>query len=442
VLATHEVLAQLALDGAGLTALAEEISRRVANPVLVEDRFLQIITRADPPLLEQAAPVAATGELARGDAHRDLVGYLATQRQPIRVAPGGHHAANHARIIAPIVIGGATVGYLSIVGRDQPIGNYSWLVLREAALAVAIEFVRQGIELDAQLRSATDFLDAILAGADTAPEIQGVRTSWLAFDARAPVRLLMLALDAHPATTSPPIDPPTARDVVKALLPWSRQRFHGSLIGLKDDRVVLVAATASDVADRAPNADTMAARPTRPATRRSAERALDPVSAGLVAEVRTQLRLSFPETSLSIAVAPPVEDWRDLRRTYGMTQRALTALELLGEGGKTISTNDPRLAIFLLLDGARPDALREFVDLVLGPLLAYDTPRGRSLVATLETYLEHGGQVETTARALKIHASTLKYRLQRISAIGGLDLRNADHRFNAALALRVRAMTP
>jgi DNA-binding PucR family transcriptional regulator len=32
--------------------------------------------------------------------------------------------------------------------------------------------------------------------------------------------------------------------------------------------------------------------------------------------------------------------------------------------------------------------------------------------------------------------------LRRITEVGGLDLRNADHRFNAALALRLRALAP
>jgi DNA-binding PucR family transcriptional regulator len=123
-----------------------------------------------------------------------------------------------------------------------------------------------------------------------------------------------------------------------------------------------------------------------------------------------------------------------------MTQRAFTAVQLLGDRGITISTVDPRLAIFLLLDGAQPAALRDFVDLVLGPLLAYDTTRGNALLSTIEAYLACGGQGETTARALNIHASTLKYRIRRIFEVGGLDLRNADHRFNAALAMRIRSL--
>jgi len=41
---------------------------------------------------------------------------------------------------------------------------------------------------------------------------------------------------------------------------------------------------------------------------------------------------------------------------------------------------------------------------------------------------------------LSVHTSTLKYRLQRIAEVGGLNVRIPDHRFNAALALRLRSL--
>ena len=70
---------------------------------------------------------------------------------------------------------------------------------------------------------------------------------------------------------------------------------------------------------------------------------------------------------------------------------------------------------------------------------------------TLTQYLEHGGNYDATAAELSVHKSTLKYRLQRIRELTGLELNDPDVHFNLQLAtrawgtlqaLRERALTP
>jgi DNA-binding PucR family transcriptional regulator len=41
---------------------------------------------------------------------------------------------------------------------------------------------------------------------------------------------------------------------------------------------------------------------------------------------------------------------------------------------------------------------------------------------------------------LRIHVSTLRYRLDRVAAVAGIDLENPDSRFTAELALRLRKL--
>jgi DNA-binding PucR family transcriptional regulator len=49
-------------------------------------------------------------------------------------------------------------------------------------------------------------------------------------------------------------------------------------------------------------------------------------------------------------------------------------------------------------------------------------PRHAALLSTTEQYLEHGGSLEATARALYVHPNTVRYRLGRIAAVTGYDL--------------------
>jgi DNA-binding PucR family transcriptional regulator len=59
-------------------------------------------------------------------------------------------------------------------------------------------------------------------------------------------------------------------------------------------------------------------------------------------------------------------------------------------------------------------------------------------VLTLGLYLARGGNYDATAGALKVHRSTLKYRLQRIREISGHDITDPDTAFNLQLASRAR----
>jgi sugar diacid utilization regulator len=97
----------------------------------------------------------------------------------------------------------------------------------------------------------------------------------------------------------------------------------------------------------------------------------------------------------------------------------------------------PKLGIFRML-AAIPDLteVNTFVREWLGTLLDYDDRRGAELVHTLTQYLEHGGNYDATAAGLSVHRSTLKYRLQRIRELSGLDLNDPDVHFNLQLATR------
>ena len=70
---------------------------------------------------------------------------------------------------------------------------------------------------------------------------------------------------------------------------------------------------------------------------------------------------------------------------------------------------------------------------VFGPLMAAGDP----LPVTLDTYLAAGGALEPTARALFVHANTVRYRLHRIADITGLDPTTSREAFTLQVALAI-----
>jgi DNA-binding PucR family transcriptional regulator len=107
------------------------------------------------------------------------------------------------------------------------------------------------------------------------------------------------------------------------------------------------------------------------------------------------------------------------------------------------SASAGRTSVFADLDVLRMLAavddltdVEAFVRKWLGTLAAYDERKHTQLVTTLIQYLQHGGGYEATSRALSVHRSTLKYRLQRIRELTGFELSDPETHFNLQLATR------
>ena len=76
---------------------------------------------------------------------------------------------------------------------------------------------------------------------------------------------------------------------------------------------------------------------------------------------------------------------------------------------------------------------------VLGPVLEHDAREGSQLVASLRAYLDHGCRPGPAAAALGVHRHTLAYRLDRVAALTGRDLRSGRDLLELGLALELHA---
>lgn len=70
---------------------------------------------------------------------------------------------------------------------------------------------------------------------------------------------------------------------------------------------------------------------------------------------------------------------------------------------------------------------------------ALASERRSDLVVTARTLLDHGGDVATTATQLHIHRTTLYYRIERIEALTGVNLKSGADRDDLHMALRLAA---
>src|SRR2546430_587845 len=129
----------------------------------------------------------------------------------------------------------------------------------------------------------------------------------------------------------------------------------------------------------------------------------------------------------------------ELARSHLEARQALRLTRRAGSRARVASYRS--LGAFrLLLEVQSPDALRRFVNELLGPLLEYAQNRDTPLLETLEALSASRWIRRAAARQLGIHINSMTYRVERIQTLTGLKLDDPETRVAISIALRARAM--
>ena len=83
-----------------------------------------------------------------------------------------------------------------------------------------------------------------------------------------------------------------------------------------------------------------------------------------------------------------------------------------------------------------PAELQRFFAETVEPLVTYDDQYETDLVQTLETFLDADANVAGTAQRLFTHRHTIRYRLERVRDLTGLDVSSTDGREKLGLGLK------
>jgi sugar diacid utilization regulator len=150
-----------------------------------------------------------------------------------------------------------------------------------------------------------------------------------------------------------------------------------------------------------------------------------------------ELRSGLEGYALTAARSRPTADPADLHRAAA---EALLAANVAEARGIESLGFDETGAYRLLLPAMSedPGELQRFHEETVAPLAAYDEQYGTDLMKTLETFLDADGNVAGTAEKLFTHRHTVRYRLDRIRELSGLDVGLTDGRERLSLGLKAR----
>src|SRR5256885_460421 len=144
-----------------------------------------------------------------------------------------------------------------------------------------------------------------------------------------------------------------------------------------------------------------------------------------------------PGFSVSVGFSAPIEAPAGVEGALREVTSVMESLARFKRWGQVVAV--PELGLTGLLAAVSDERLVDYSRRHLGPLIEHDSARKGALVATLRAYLETGEQ-QHAAQRLRVHPNTLRYRLDRIREITGLDLEDPETRLNLSVALRVQSL--
>jgi len=149
-----------------------------------------------------------------------------------------------------------------------------------------------------------------------------------------------------------------------------------------------------------------------------------------------ELQAALPGHTFAIGRSRIASDPNDLHRAASEALLAANVAE--GDAERPVLAFEETGAYRLLLSAMSedPGELQRFYAETVEPLVAYDEQYETDLLQTVEAFLDADGNVAGTAQRLFTHRHTIRYRLERVRELTGLDVGSTDGREKLSLGLK------
>jgi sugar diacid utilization regulator len=156
----------------------------------------------------------------------------------------------------------------------------------------------------------------------------------------------------------------------------------------------------------------------------------------LAAAIARELRSSLHGFTFAVGHSRVASDPVDLYRAGNEALLAANVAEAGPEDSVLAFEETGAYRLLLPAMSEDPAELQRFFAETVEPLVTYDEQYETDLVQTLETFLDADGNVAGTAQRLFTHRHTIRYRLERVRDLTGLDVSSTDGREKLGLGLK------
>lgn len=399
--AAREAFRRPVLDGHGFPGLVAEAQAQLGCPVACLDEYLDVLAASDSVDPAAAQDLREAVRRARDHGPASVTGPFLEDELP-------------GIVRRPIIDGRATVGVL-VAWLGEAAGPAHDAVLDELAIAAINELSRVGLRDETEARLRGDFLEELSSAPGLPRESVVRRARHLGTDvADGAVAIVGTLQDPHDAGRLI-ADPRLTRRFLQRAGSVIEMHWPGSFLDWSDGRVHLLLPSRGGLDAAAVEAEAVS----------------------FAGRLLAATRETVPGVALTLALSRFTPQPERLGAALEEARLAHSIGERLGRIGEVVTFEETgvyKLLFRVLAD--HPDELARFYEQTIAGLMQYDAARQTDLVATLATYLDNDGNLAATAGRLFTHRHTVRYRLDRIADLSGLDISRSDDREMLSLGLK------
>ena len=421
------------LEGAGGESSVGETAARVSGllrrSVVIEDRVGRLISSFPDPegggqnplrdLLEERtlrasrfSGVEETRRERRDRYARLPDGYLSVPVERWRVE-------DHELFWTPIGTG-APAGYLWVDLEGETLKPEDVVLLYWARRVLEAELGKDRVRLETELGVRGDFVDDLVKGHYGSVNLLLQRAGYLGADLAAGALVLIVDIDdfARYLERRRPKEPAIQelkRRLAEAVRMQTRQLFSNFLLGPRSDNVIVFLGSSEENPPE-----------------------VLPEKAQLLAKgVQRYVKGLLPDLTISVGIGRHKTDPALLPDAYSEAKVALEIGHRI-QGPSSVSTFEGTGTYKLLFRVLQenPEELESFYKETLEPVVRYDSRYSTELVQTLVTYLGNDASTVRTASDLYAHRHTIRYRLDRVGELTGLDVDKSEDRERITLGIK------
>jgi sugar diacid utilization regulator len=409
--------------------LTARISALLGRPIVVEDPVGRLISSSPPAdseepnalraLLEKHNVRASKGSgveetrRERRDRYARLPdGYLSVPVERWRMADEELHWS-------PVGTG-APAGYLWMDLTEKSLRPEDVVLLYWARRVLETELGKERIRLETQLGVRGDFVDDLINNQYGSVELLLQRAGYLDADLSEGALVLVVDIDdfaryLERRKPKEPVIQELKRRLADAVRLQARQLFSNFLLGPRSDNVILFLG---------------------PSDTETPEE-LPELAQRLARNVQRYAKGLLPDLTVSVGIGRYKSDPALLPDAYSEAEVALEIGHRIN-GPSSVSTFEGTGTYKLLFRVLQenPEELEAFYGETLEPVVRYDSRYGTELVHTLTAYLDNDASTVKTATDLFAHRHTIRYRLDRVGELTGLDVDKSEDREQLTLGIK------
>jgi len=408
----HRQLLDVVIRGGGWEGIAKAAAGLVDKPVAILDVSME-------PLGAWDLDRWITEDIRELMDRPEVSGQLTESRSSVGALLHVELEGGLRAFVVPVIVSHSRLGYVCAFSEGDELGELERVALENAATVAAVEMARDQARFETEVRLKGDFVDDLIGGRFGSADSLMRRASFLGCDLSKGATVLVADFDEFERGIA-------ERGMEEEEIQRLKNRFFNkctrlvagaepsSLVSLKSDHVICLL---------------------------SGPLGVDRQSLDRIAKQIQGLGQEVVGLSVSVGISRHVEEMEALRKALDEAMTALKVGRRL-DGNSSVMHFDGAGTYRLLLSSfeQNPEELRLLYAETIKLLEEYDAESGSRLVDTLTTYLERDGNLSETAKDLYAHRHTIRYRLQRVEAITGLDVFGSEGRERLGLGLKARSL--